>query len=113
VLLEMVFATALIGQNSTTTCEPNAAGQVVCQTRERTRDTGARCAGGDWLLAGCTIGEHRAAREARAAETQATTSRERVIALLRSGDCAGATSAALDTGDIRLAADVRAFCSAQ
>lgn len=112
-LLEMVFAAALIGQDSTTTCEPNAAGQVVCRTRERSRAPTARCAGGDWLLAGCTLGEHRAARDARANQVQAQTSRERVIALLRSGDCAAATSAALDAGDIRLAADVRAFCSSE
>jgi hypothetical protein len=70
------------------------------------------CAGNDWLLAGCTLGSHREAREARATQQRANAARESAMNLLRAGDCEAAVGAALDTGDLRFATDVRAFCAA-
>lgn len=108
-LLELVLAFAI--QETTTTCAPDAAGQVVCRSKGEVRGPDARCAGGDWLLAGCTIGDHREAREARAAQQRATAARERAMSFLRGGDCQGAVNAALDTGDLAFATQVRTFCS--
>jgi len=72
-----------------------------------------RCAGSDWLIAGCTHGEHREAREARDAQQRNAAARERTLTLLRAGDCHAAVIAALDTGDLGFATEVRNFCAAR
>lgn len=71
-----------------------------------------RCAGGDWFLAGCTLGAHREAVRLRDANNNRQAAQDRAMGLLRAGDCAGATAAALDTGDLDFATQVRAFCAA-
>lgn len=109
-LLELAMVLAV--QNSTTTCQPNAAGQVVCATKENGAEATGRCARGDWFLAGCTRGEHDEAREARAAQQRAAEARQRTMTLLQGGDCAGAVREALATGDLQFATDVRTFCAA-
>lgn len=76
-----------------------------------TRDPG-RCAGGDWFLNSCSLGAHQEAVRLRAEQQRLTAARERVMDMLRQGDCAGATAAALDTGSLDFATQVRAYCSA-
>lgn len=111
-MIELLIVAALsMPQDTRTTCQPNAAGQVVCDTKGPQRGPDMSCAGGDWLIAGCSYGAHREAREAREAQQRAATARDRAMALLRQDDCRGAVNAALDTGDLRFATEVRAFCA--
>ena len=70
------------------------------------------CAGGDWWLIGCSRGAHDDALRARAQQQRSAAARDRAMTLLRSNDCQGAVNAALDTGDLQFATDVRAFCAA-
>lgn len=130
--IELLLAIAL--QDSTTTCS-TAFGQTTCRTRgeaQQASPTGAMnstinslnqlapraqrspeaCAGGDWFLAGCTLGEHREAVRLRDAAATATDLRGEVILLVRDGNCLGAINAALDGGDLGLATEVRNFCAA-
>lgn len=129
-LVEMAFALAL-AQDSTTSCR-TFGGQTVCETTRnagwdaynRARESAMRsnapdqpldpdrCAGGDWWLSGCTRGQHNAAREREQTQARVRESRERVMTLLRAGDCPAAVNAALETGDLQFATDVRAFCAA-
>lgn len=111
-IAELLFSLAL-AQDTTTTCQPNAAGQVVCRSVNRDgREPNMRCAGGDWLLAGCTIGAHREAREAREAQQRAASAHQQTMDFLRAGDCSAAINAALGTGDLQFATEVRSFCAA-
>jgi hypothetical protein len=120
-ILELAMAFVL--QTQTTTCN-TVFGTTTCTTqapllpppppsrpRAPVPADELRCAGGDWLLAGCTIGAHREAVRIRDARQAATTARERAMALLRQGDCQGAVLAALDTGDLNFATQVRTFCT--
>lgn len=70
-----------------------------------------RCAGGDWFLIGCTRTMHNDAVAEREARLTSQAARTRAMGLLRDGDCRGALAAALDTGDLDFATQVRAFCS--
>lgn len=137
-MLVEFFALVALGQDTTTVCRPLGS-QVICETTQRQTGMDAynaartaasarqapvasspgSCAGGDWLLAGCTYGAHRAAREAREAEasqreaeTAQTNLRYAVAALLERGMCAEAISAALQGGDVDLATQARSFCAA-
>lgn len=133
-MLELVFAAALLTQDSTTTCS-TLGGQVTCNTHQNTtpfdaynaaRESAIRnappprpateadqleCAGGDWWLVGCSRGAHNEAVRIRDERARQAAARDRVMALLRQGDCQGAVTAALDTGDLGFATEVRTFCA--
>ena len=105
-MIELLAVAALLTQDSRTVCDRNAAGQIVCRTTEADSDS-ERCAGRDWLLAGCTTGERDAAR----ARQEAREAREAVFALLADGDCDSAVTAALRLNDLAFAREVRDFCA--
>lgn len=111
-MLVLVFAMLLAAEGATTTCAVGAAGEFTCATRDSSSAPNMACAGNDWLIAGCTFGSHREAREARAAQQRVIGAREATMNFLRAGDCEAAVGTALETGDLRFATDVRAFCSA-
>lgn len=68
------------------------------------------CADGLWLLA-CTRGQHEAALAVRNRRIRADAAREETMSLLQAGDCTGAVRAALGTGDLEFATQVRTFCA--
>jgi hypothetical protein len=97
-------------QGSQTNCNPNEiTGDVNCVTLPAsglaTIAVDDKCAGRDWLLAGCTMGQAKAARGRIALRTQVTS-------LLADGKCAEAKATALRGGDIELARQAMSFCPA-
>lgn len=119
-LLEMAFAAALVGQDSTSRCQVEM-GQWVCRTTdgrtpyERGRDSSTRRFN-DGMENGAALGAMlRRQRDAEAAtrrDREAAALRRNVITLLRQGDCEGAVSVALNAGDLALATEARTFCQA-
>ena len=130
-LLEIAMTLAM--QDATTVCQQQYGGRTTCETTRNTAGMDAynaaresamrsqpayaqpadpsRCAGGDWFLAGCTLGAHREAVRAREAEAQSAAARQETMRLLRAGDCSSAILSALDTGDLEFAAQVRTYCA--
>lgn len=126
------LAVVALSQDSTTNCTAFGM-QVTCRTTEQpsgldaynaAREAAARsapaprvagpdpaCAGGDWLIAGCSYGAHREAREAREAQQRVSAARAETMRLLQAGDCQGAVRASLQTNDLSFAREVRDFCA--
>lgn len=70
-----------------------------------------RCADASWLSL-CTPGDRREAKALKESAEAREALRLRVTNLAAEGDCAEAVKAALEGGDLALARDMRAFCSA-
>lgn len=68
------------------------------------------CAGGMWLLAGCSRADHDQAREAIASRGRSQELRRSVTDALAADDCEGAIQTALRGGDMALAREARDFC---
>lgn len=102
--LSLMLALMLAPQLPTrTVCDPTIMGGQSCVTKPIASTT-ERCAGRDWLLSGCTVGESRAARAK-------VDSRKQVTSLLVQGKCEAAVTAALEAGDLAYAREVRDFCA--
>lgn len=129
-MIEVAMVLALAMQDATTRCR-EFGGVTTCNTTQNTtafdafnrareasqnsppsapRDISA-CAGGDWLLAGCTWGQHSEAKRQRDASALAGRVRAETMTMLRAGDCQGAVNKALETGDLGFATEVRQFCA--
>jgi hypothetical protein len=87
-------------------------GGVTCNTGRTQPAQPERCAGGDWLIAGCTVGEHRAAKD-RAAAAKILEARRKAVGLaIAEGRCDDALKIALTDGDLDLAERIKSLCRA-
>lgn len=139
-MIEAIFALALGMQDSQTTCTQmgaftncnttrqsgvplnaynngyanaqRAAAEADAASDRRFAINGYRdeCAGGMWLLAGCSRADHDQAREAIASRGRTQELRRAVTDALAADDCEGAIQTALRGGDMALAREARDFC---